>query len=623
MRRSATFAIGLSLAIVLCPQLLIARQVKEAVKAAPVQEVKEAAKEVKEATKAVKDAATEVLPKKAVLPGLGGLFGKGKEAVVSESFNQEKADSDLMKSIQVESSGPALLDMIRKRTLDADSRSRLLKLVAQLGDDSFTVREQASHEIEGYGPIAVPVIRQSEREGDPEVIRRCIRLLEKLDKVPTRGVIAAACRLLAKFKPDGSVPVLLGYLPLAEDEGVLTEIRNTLQVLHLKDGKPDSDLTKASEATDTLMRGTVLEIFSKSTDAALREQMKQKALQEKDLDIRLRMILALIQVGKDKSLLPEMIRLMGEVPMDKGWRAEEMLCRLAGDKSPSVALGTDVESRQKASKAWEKWWKENGKDVNLARLDEIERMLGYTMCVELDAQNFMGRVVEYGPDRKERWSIKDLNYPTDAIIMPGEKVMIAEQNTGTISLRDIKTGKVDWSEQMQAMSLSRLPNGHIVVGCRNQIVEWELTPTQRKVVWQLDRNNFHDVASAGKLPNGNYIFLSTNGANSSLQIVDKDKKLAKPIPVSRAYYFGSMHILSNSRVMVTLQNGISEIDLESGKSVWNIAGRMANSVQKLPTGNVLVAFNSQSKVAELDREGKETWKLSSENGFRPWRAKRR
>ncbi|QVL33239.1 PQQ-binding-like beta-propeller repeat protein [Telmatocola sphagniphila] len=571
----------------------------------------------KEAKKEAPKEAQKTAPTRPILPGLG-LFGGGNKAPAVEPFNQEKADIELLKSVQVENNGPALLDLIRKRTLDVDSRNRLQNLIVNLGDESFEVREQASDDIEKFGPIAVPVIKQKERTGEPEVVRRCMRLLEKIDKVPTTGVIAAACRLLAKHKTEGIPAVLLAYVPLSDEDSLTTEIQNTLQSVHAKGDQPDPVLWQATSSKDPVIRGMVLEIFARSPSAQLRSKAQEIASKDTDLDIQLRTYVALIQTGKDKALVPAMIRLMGEVPMDKGWRAEEMLCRLAGDKAPAVALGTDEASRKKARDAWDAWWKQNGKDVNLAILDQVERLLGYTLSVQLDQNQFMGRVIEYGPDGKERWSIKNLNYPTDAIIMPGEKVLIAEQNTASVSLRDIKTGKVEWTKSYYSpISLQRLNNGHIVIGCRNQIVELD---NNRNQIFTFDRSNFHDVAAAAKLPNGNYVYLSTQMGN--LQIIDKNGKGVKTIQTGPVNYSASLQLLPNNHILITQRAGIVEFDLESGKSVKTIPASNPFSAFRLPSGNTLVAFSNNQKISELDREGKETWKVSTDN-FRPLRVSKR
>jgi hypothetical protein len=131
------------------------------------------------------------------------------------------------------------------------------------------------------------------------------------------------------------------------------------------------------------------------------------------------------------------------------------------------------------------------------------------------------------------------------------------------------------------------------------------------------------VAWAGKLPGGEYVFLSTNGANGTLYRVDGKGKITKTINVGQMYYWAFAQLLPNNKALVTLRNGIAEIDLESGKVIRTIQTTMPYSVQRLPNGNFLAAYNNSRKIAEIDRDGKEIWKMTPDGNHRPWRAKRR
>src|SRR5205807_871445 len=109
----------------------------------------------------------------------------------------------------------------------------------------FDAREAAAEEIERFGLSAIGLLRQSERDGDVEIARRCESILSRLEKVPTSQLSAAAARMLAKHKPEGTAEVMLNYLPLADDEMIAEELRNTLAAVAVRDGKPDPLLQKS------------------------------------------------------------------------------------------------------------------------------------------------------------------------------------------------------------------------------------------------------------------------------------------------------------------------------------------------------------------------------------------
>ncbi len=57
--------------------------------------------------------------------------------------------------------GPALLEFLHKRTLDEVGLAKIHRLVKQLGDRSFSMREQASNELVGLGKPASPFLRRA------------------------------------------------------------------------------------------------------------------------------------------------------------------------------------------------------------------------------------------------------------------------------------------------------------------------------------------------------------------------------------------------------------------------------------------------------------------------------
>ena len=69
------------------------------------------------------------------------------------------------------------------------------------------------------------------------------------------------------------------------------------------------------------------------------------------------------------------------------------------------------------------------------------------------------------------------------------------------------------------------------------------------------------------------------------------------------------------------QNKVVEYDAD-GKSVWEAKINLPTSVFRLPNGNTLVASRANTKIYELNRDGKEIWSYTVENG-RPMRVRRR
>lgn len=549
-----------------------------------------------------------------------------EEAKKDEPFDQHKADLETIKSAGYTEDVKSLTDFFRNHTVTEADKARINGIIQKLGDDTFEVRESASAELSRSGVPAIALLRAAinAKDADYEIARRCELALKIIEKVPTRSLATAAARLLAKQKADGITEVLLNYLPLADDESVGEEIRNTLAALAVHDGKPDRTLEGALESKEALQRGAAAEAFARANDKDTRERMKAFLKKETDTDVKLLIALALVNDGRDKEVVPEVIRLMADVPLERGWRAEELLWRIAGEDGPAVSLGNDKASRDKARDEWAKWWAANEKKVDLAKLDQ-ESSYGLTIVCEAPFRGGQGRVVALGGDGKERWKITGLNWPMDAVPLAGKKILIAEHNRNRIVEREIDGNKEIWSEMInQPVNVGRLPNGVTWAVGRNQIIEWERGDKNgKKHVFDFNRNEY-DIVAGARLKNGDYVLLTQN---QQLLKVDRKGAITKAHSVggNGVNYYATVDVLPSGKVLVTLMNSITEFDLESGKTGWSANFQYATSAVRLRNGNTLVGHQNNGKIVELDKDGKPTkWEYrGTDTSYRPFRAFKR
>jgi hypothetical protein len=542
-----------------------------------------------------------------------------------EPFDQKKADLETIKSAGYTDDVKSLTEFFRSHTVTEADKTRILTIIKRTGDDNFDARQAASDELSKCGVPAIALLKAAinGKDTDPEVVRRCDLALKIIEKVPTRSLAMAAARLLANHKEDGITEVLLNYLPLADDESVGDEIRNTLTALAVRDGKPDVALTKALSSEKTLERGAAAEAFARTNDKASREKMAGFLKTEKDPEVKLLVALALVGDARKKDVIPDVINLMAEVPNEKGWRAEELLYRLAGEDAPSASLGSDKASREKARDEWKKWWEANEKKVDLAKLDQ-ESSYGLTIVCEAPFRGGLGRVVAYGGDGKERWKVSQLNWPMDAVPLAGKKVLIAEHNRNRVVEREID-GKEIWSETInQPVNVGRLPNGVTWAVGRNQIIEWERgDKANKKHVFDFIRNEY-DIVAGARLKTGEYVLLTQN---QQLLKVDRKGAIVKSHGVggNGVNYYATVDITPTGKALCTLMNNLTEFDIESGKAGWTANFQFATSAVRLRNGNTLVGHQNTGKIVELDKDGKQTkFEIKpSDPAYRPFRAFKR
>src|SRR5262249_46842300 len=158
------------------------------------------------------------------------------------------------------------------------------------------------------------------------------------------------------------------YLPLADDESVADEVRDALAAVALTGDKPDPLLIQALSDAQPVRRAAAAEALIRTRRPEIVANARA-ALSDKNLDVQLRLGLALVTYARDKESVPALIDLLTDLPQGSGWRVEEVLIRMAGESAPQVSLGDDAAARKACRDRWLAWWEKNRDTVDLAKLD--------------------------------------------------------------------------------------------------------------------------------------------------------------------------------------------------------------------------------------------------------------
>jgi HEAT repeat protein len=507
---------------------------------------------------------------------------------------------------------PDLLKYFKDRTLDDASTATFQKLIQQMGSDSYALRKRAASRLIAYRTAAVPLLIQALSSKDFEIVRRARICLRQINAAPQAGISSANARILAYRKPAAAVPVLLAYLPFADDDGVAEDVRNTLAVLAVNDGKPHPELLLALRDKLPARRAAAAEALLQAGVTSQKPALA-KLLKDPETPVRMRVALAMIN-AKDKEAVPALIDLLTDLSPDDAWRAEEVLRQIAGDKAPIEMVAGDKAARKKARAAWAAWWKANGAAIDLTKASSVPRLLGYTIIAQYS--NFgSGQIIEIDKKGKERWKI-DIGYAFDFQILRNKRLLVPEYQMGRVTERDFK-GKVHWEFKVYSpISCQRLPNGNTFIVSRNQVLEID---KNKKEVFKISRQNY-DVMAAHKLPNGQVLLLTNGGM---LIRFDKKQKEIKSFGVGGVSYYGGMDVLRNGHILICDYNAnqVKEWD-QNGKVVWKAATmQWPNSVVRLPNGHTLISSQDVQQIWELDRNGKKVWEHKPTG--RPYRARRR
>jgi HEAT repeat protein len=517
-------------------------------------------------------------------------------------------DEEVLKAAKVATDGPALLDYLRRHTLDGGSEARLRALVRQLGDDSFDRRERASRELAALGGLARPFLRQALSDPDAEVRRRAEDCLRQIDRKGPAAegspqVAAAVLRRVARLKPAGAARTLLAYLPSVEDEAVAEGVRQALAAVALNAGKPEPLLLEAlGDKLAARRLAAAVALCRGRATAAL--PAVRKLLDDPDANVRFGAAVALAG-ARDGEAVAALIRTLDGPPSRQTSLVEELLYRVAERSAPKPPAGTDPASRRRHRQAWEAWWKEHGAKVDGAKLEEVAATLGYTLVVLLDA----GRALELDALNRPRLEFGNLEYPLDAQLLPGDRLLVAEYNAARVTERD-RDGKVLWEYKVPSpLAAQRLANGNTFVATIQRAFEVDRSGT---VVSVFTPPRGEEIMKAQKLPNGDLALVAKLGTTRYLRVDSSGKEL-KSFGVDLRTSGGRLDVLPDGHVLVPerAHNRVVEHDAD-GKVVWEASVEEPVAAVRLPNGNTLVTSMTQNRAVEIDRGGKEVWQYRAD-----------
>lgn len=506
--------------------------------------------------------------------------------------------------------GPALLEFLRRRTLGEESLAHIKELVARLGDPSFKAREAASAELIVIGKPAVRFLRQATKSNDPEVARRaedCLHRVEQSDKRP--GLAGVVARLLAIRHPPDASKVLLDYLPLAENEHVADEVRSALTVLAARPGSPDPVLRAALVDALPVKRAAAGVALARTKDDSIKKQV-EALLEDRDLAVRVQVALALA-ASHERAAIPVLIDLLKTANVSQASLVEDFLWQIAGDHGPTVALTRDETGRKRCHEAWLAWWQKEGRSLDLKKLEEQRRLLGYTLLVFLDE----GRAVELDKEDKPRLRFNGLEFPLDAQMLPGDRILVAEHRANRVTERDA-TGQIVWQHPFEApLVAQRLPNGNTFLASSKDFLEVDRNGKEiLKLHPQLDGREVEQIMKACKLPLGEIACVtSQQGAQGRFVRFDAKGKELATFPVNVGTMGGRLDVTPAGRVLVPEKshNRIAEYD-PAGQITWTADFPLPVAAVRLPNGNVLVTSYQDNRAIELNRDGKEVWEFDAQ-----------
>jgi HEAT repeat protein len=508
--------------------------------------------------------------------------------------------------------GPALLAAFQKRTLSPDQVATALSSINQLDHEKFATRQRATAELVAVGLPVVPLLRQALPGKSLEQSRRieqCLEQITKAHRLETLPVVAA--RLLAVRKPAGAIETLLAYVPFTDNGLMKAEVAAALQRIAGTRLSADASLMKALHDTLPARRAIAGEVLAAVANAKVRAAVRN-LLANSDHSVRLRVAVALV-CAADRDAVPVLIDLLADLPGDELWQAEEILYRLAGVTAPQMELAEDAAGRTRYRDTWKTWWQDHAATTQLAALPVPPPLLGFTVIAAISDTN--SRILEVDRNGKVRWQFDGVQYPVDAHVLPGNRVLVAERGGLRITERDFQ-GNILWQKNdlPAPCNVQRLANGNTFVCTQAGLIELDAAG---KTVLDI---KIDQPAAAYKTADGQMIYQTGDGTCIRLDAAGKEvHRFATGLDRETG---GWIDLTPRGRILADhlRQIGVAEFDLQ-GKRLWQTSVTVGSTAVR--NGHVIAGNWSTGYVTEFDRAGKVVWQYQLPAGYKPWRARTR
>jgi len=491
----------------------------------------------------------------------------------------------------------SLLDYFRQRTITRDDK-RVKLLLKQLGDRSFTIREESTKALIELGPMVLPTLRAARTDPDLERRKRLNSIIGEIEAQMRPALTLAAARLIAEKRPENAAKVLLDFLPSAENEHVAHELRRTLAGVAVRGGKVELVVVRAvndAEPSRRAAAGVALAV----ADYREHRASVRRLLDDESSVVRAAVALQLAQLG-EKASVPVLIRLFETLSRNELWLIEDMLYEWAGDKAPTIALGKEPAERAAFVKAWLAWWDKHGDKV---KLNHKPAFRDWTLIVKLDE----GIITELDSDDNPRFTIEKIAFSLDAQTLPGDRVLVAEYNGNRVSER-ARDGTVLWEQEASSPLVARrMPNGNTFIATKTLLFEVDREGNETFRHEPPPRQTF---MRANRLPNGDVVYVTQD---QRFIWLDHNGKTRLNLPANIHTSGGRIDVQPNGNFMLPqmYNNRVVEYDRD-GKYVREFRIEQPIAAVRLANGHTLITAMEQKRAVEFDQTGKQVWEYKAE-----------
>ena len=197
-------------------------------------------------------------------------------ATPARAADESAADEALLQRQLGGADADRVIAYLKEQLLSEPSQANLKKLIEQMGDRKFAVRQEATHKLVAAGIPALPLLREATKHPDKEIASRAKRCLADIEAGAGYDVPRAAVRHLVRLRHEKAVETLLTVYPAALSEAFQADILQGLKTVGVSGTTVHPLLKQALDDPDAARRALAVQVLLASTDRELRKKIREK-----------------------------------------------------------------------------------------------------------------------------------------------------------------------------------------------------------------------------------------------------------------------------------------------------------------------------------------------------------
>jgi len=526
-------------------------------------------------------------------------------------------DEIIIKKSGISTNPKDIQNWLQSRIPNVTNGTKASKLVIDLGNESFEVREQASRELLKLNNLAIFELKKATKSKDIEVAKRASDCLEQISPHESIALKTAIIRLLGKSNPELVFEYFIKIadtpeLDLLTSEALLDAFSITIKSNPtLLQKLEDFSLTKDIKSRILIAR--VLAIGNPNGIAFRKLSTDDQAI------VKANALLALLQ-EKDKKAIGLLITLLPELKTNQFMPIAGLLNELIQDQASEKELGKEKPSAVELQKLFASAWNGKNASTNLNTYT-FNQLQPKRILASLAEPNLSGKICSLNPDGSVSELFRTNSYADLACAINHTLFFLMERSRGHVIINNIGEIYERSDPLISTFGLDTDGLGTKFILNRKNLLVLDYT---NKIIESIEVNN--DCLAGTRLINGDYAIVFKD---KSLIILDGKNLKKEKTKISLGVIEPTRTILGyqiqgtrSGSILIPEFGGksVKEID-QTGKLIKTINLNISTGTSPIygatltmnSNGNFLIGTRLGQTVTELNLEGKEirNWALES------------